>query len=321
MVLIVRITLILFISCAAPAVFLLWRNAAAPDAAKNAGIVIAAMLPVLIAVFPYFNTQILENRYAYLLLYDKTTGELTTGKPGNPYHLSYIRMFANIGGGTADVHQQLRDSDPQAFTKDKGLNLIERGIMAALVDRFFFNWDQEEKTIKLPGQVIDVLQSDANSLKTVLSMADITSQFPNNVLIESPGMLTGIQFVLPPNTRVIRTRSQDGYGLKIQLSNSILPVDINVNFTGMVAQQQGIWGVQNPDPDDINRYYGVGFNVIVTGRPNRTMIYAPEMTQYRRWFDNISATLAIYDWEKIDKAIEESLRRQSISKNLGIPPQ
>ena len=48
----VRIALGFYVIFAGIALFLLWRNSAASDALKNAGILLASILPVVIAVFP-----------------------------------------------------------------------------------------------------------------------------------------------------------------------------------------------------------------------------------------------------------------------------
>ena len=63
---IVRIALIFYVLFAGIAVFLLGRNSAAPDSLKNVGILIASILPVLIAVLPYLNPEKIEKHFTFV---------------------------------------------------------------------------------------------------------------------------------------------------------------------------------------------------------------------------------------------------------------
>jgi len=77
---IVRIALIIYVVIAGSVVFLLGRNSAAPDSLKNVGILIASILPVLIAVLPYLNPEKIEKHFTFALFYDAKDKKISRAK-------------------------------------------------------------------------------------------------------------------------------------------------------------------------------------------------------------------------------------------------
>ncbi len=82
---IVKVALICYGFFACGLIFLLWRNAAAPDALRNAGIVVASILPVALLVLPYLSPETIEKRLTYVLLFDSESKQITVGQEPNNY--------------------------------------------------------------------------------------------------------------------------------------------------------------------------------------------------------------------------------------------
>jgi len=83
----------------------------------------------------------------------------------------------------------------------------------------------------------------------------------------------------------------------------------------MVAQH-GLWGILKADPQNPYRYYTVGYRILLTIRPNRFKTYAPEMKYYSRWHENIRNALRSFDWEYVDKQVEQRAMREAILKAI-----
>ena len=66
----VKGALILYGASALFTVILMWNNASATDAIKNAGIMCASLLPILIVVLPYLIPEKMSTQYTYALFYD-----------------------------------------------------------------------------------------------------------------------------------------------------------------------------------------------------------------------------------------------------------
>jgi len=309
---IVKIALIGYGLLACFFIILLWRNASAPDALKNTGVVLASILPIALLVLPYLNSETIEKRYTYMLLFDSKRKTLIWGQEPNLYNSAYIPIFANLGG----LKDALTGNSWTEVMDKKGLDLIERGALEALQNRFSVSWDYASVSkFKGPSFRSEYYNfADTSSNKTDISLTELQRIFKHNRLVVQPGVDVFPNLVLPPNSN-IQTKQTDNERT-ITISNPKLSVEIRITGQMGGPQQQGIWGVQPPDPEDMNRYTGMFYGVSVIGKIGSTWVYSPEMTTYRRWFDNISDVLSTYDWEKIDNDIHDYVFRKSMSKIL-----
>ena len=66
----VKIFVSIYIAFSGFALWLLWHNSAAPDALKNTGLLVASLLPVLIAVLPYIKEERMSRQFVFDLFYD-----------------------------------------------------------------------------------------------------------------------------------------------------------------------------------------------------------------------------------------------------------
>lgn len=308
---IVRIFLIIYIVIAVFVVLLLGRNSEAPDSLKNVGILIASILPVLIAVLPYLNPEKIERQFTFVFFYDSTEKNIVSGNNWNPYSSSYIHMFTNL----AQVPDASKAENFSELMGSKGLNLVEKGIIQALLLKFSSHWDIEPKKFEGPVSTSESWGSNSRLDVKSITLAEIQEIFKHNPIISKPGVLAGQKICLPPKCK-IRTEVVDKSRVII-FNNPYTTVRIAFySPSGMVAQR-GVWGVLTPDPANINRYYVVEYRVDVTLSIVRTKVYSPEMQNYRKWFENICDTLSGYDWGVVNKRIEQNFNREAISKTLG----
>lgn len=310
---IVKISLVVYGLLACFFIFLLWRNASAPDALKNTGVVLASILPIALLVLPYLSPEMIEKRYTYMLLFDSKRKTLIHGQEPNRYFSAYIPMFANLQG----LDDELSGKTFSEFMGKKGLDLIERGIIEALESRFSNSWDIGP-VAKFKGPGFSVQYSSKgispNTNKAEISLSEIQRIFNHNRLISHPGVVVMPKLVLPPDSTL--QTEQTNHERTIKIINQKLSVQIRTTGQMGGVQQQGIWGIQPPDPNDMNRYSGIFFGVSIIGEIGPTWIYSPEMAAYRQWFDNLSDGLSTYDWERIDHDINEAVFRKSMSKLL-----
>ena len=309
---IVRIFLVAYVLIAGFAVFILGRNSAAPDSLKNVGILIASILPVLIAVLPYLNSEKIEKHFTFALFYDAPNKNIIFGNSWNAYSSNYIHMFTNV----SQVSGALKAETLTDIMESKGLNLIEKGIIEALLLKFSTHWDIETKKFEGPVSSSESWDSSSKLKSEPMELAKIREIFKRNPLIVTPGVIVSPQICLPSGSK-IRVETM-GKSRAIIISNSYVTLRIDFHASSGTVAQQGVWGILTSDPTNMNRYYAIEYKVDSTLFINRTKSYSPEMKHYRRWFENICDTLSGYDWSVVDKKIERNLNRDVISKALGI---
>jgi hypothetical protein len=306
---IVRIGLFVYAILCILALILLWKNAAATDALKNAGILLASILPVLIVVLPYINYREVSYNYNYILIYDSKKKTLVTGDHWNVYESIYRDMFVNI----SKMPEAISEDNMDNYHRIKGLDIIEKGIVGALINRFISHWDVVWQENRGPGYVMSsAIVSTEDS--TRLSLEQIRESFVHNRLISTPELTVYWPLCLPPKS-TLKTSQPDGHRI-IRLSNDFSLVSIEIRSSGGIVAQQGVWGVLQPDPEDMNRFYALGYQVSLTIRTKRMKQYAPEMEAYSRWYENIRTVLSRFDWDFVVKEIEHESMKKAISKTL-----
>lgn len=311
--LVVKIALVIYSVFAAFSIFLLWRNAAAPDALKNVSIVVVTLLPVLVVVLPYLNPETLESKFNYILLFDSEIKEVTTGQTPNAYSTTYLPMFMNL----SEVPDALTAEDFGKLMGPKGLDIIEKGIIEALMARFMSHWDmvQIEEFIG-PVFTSRQIQFSSSEEKTELSRQELQKLFKHNQLTSHLGHP---RIMLPPSSTLTPTPGPSDNIRIIVIKTSYGDITISITAsTGSVAQQ-GIWGVQAADPQNMNRYSVVHFRVSAQMKLSRTKVYSPKMALYRRWYANLADVLSQFDWSNVNEKVERHLTREAISKSLGSP--
>lgn len=270
----------------------------------------ASILPIAITALPYLTLETIEKRLNYMLLFATELKRITQGRVPNPYFIAYIPMFANL---KEDSFSANSFSD---LMGEQGLDFVERGVLEGLLSRFHHAWDIiSTSKFKGPGFFSFEFVPGTNTEKTEIPLRRLQTIFDHNKWISQQGVVVMSQLVLPPNSQFGVESNEQGRTIKI--TNPMLSVKIAMTpQTGMV-RQQGIWGVQSADPQNMDRYYAVFFRVSITGELNRTRVHSPEMAVYRRWFENMTEALSVFDWERIDNEIQQISLREAVSKILG----
>jgi hypothetical protein len=294
----------------------LWRNAAASDSVKNSAIALTSVFPLLISVLPYISPEILEKKMTFVLLRDSKTNSVIAGENFNIYGHSYLHMFTGLG--------QLPDALTGSFEEimdSKGLDLIEKGIVESLVVNFSQHWDLI-KTEHVAGPTSESrAYTSTDAAKKMISMSELQNRFKHNPLIHI--IQAYVSFSVPPESILdaTQTRNENGreFSRMITIENPYATLTIVIQSSSGMAAQQGIWGIQSPDPEDMNRYSVFHFNVLIRMSPSRFRNFSPEMESYRRWYANVVDVLSGFDWPEVARRTQENLSRKAISKTLGLP--
>jgi len=305
----VRVAILIYVLFAGIALFLLWRNSASQDSLKNAGILLASVLPVLIAVLPYLKSEKLEKHYTYCLFFDSKTKYLATGD-FNPYDGAYTLMFANL----EKIPEVLKGNSFEDFMGSKGLDIVERGIISALFMKFSNSWNISEIKTRTPGWGSIQWKADQDCAKTVISAEQIRNIFQKNPTITTPQILPLRSLALPDGTSFF-TKIENDKERSIIFENPYIRMQIKMLAESGGVVQRGVWGVFPEDPHDMNRYYTVNFDIQLLTEFKFSKLYSPQMPLYRKWHENIGESLAQYDWGEIEKRINEHVTRKAL-KNL-----
>ena len=286
-------------------VFLLWKNSAASDSLKNCGILLASLLPILIAILPYLNSQVQKNTYTYVLFYDSVKKSIITGNDIN----AYAGVTRSLIG---DLKQDyLQAETPVDFMADKGADLIEKSIMTNLIFRFSQIWNPGDVEYGLPNMQAATYKS-SNLPDIKISLEQIKQEFSQNPLIQQLNTKGGAQISLPTNST-----------LKVKREKRMIIIDnpqfsIEIQLTGSMSGrlQQGIPGVLEPDSTNPYRYYTVAFAVKVSMSSKKFNRYSPQMPEYQKFYDNICRVLSTMDWSTVNTKVEKSLLDKAVNKIL-----
>lgn len=312
-----KVLLVVYSFLAFIGVTLIWANLGAADSARNIGILMASIIPVLIASSGSVKSETLSNSYSFLLMYDSKKQGLTTGNPISPYSSRYLRMLVNID----KVPELLTSKDPfKEYLHDgrKGVNLIEYGILGSLIERFHQTWE-----------VVLIKRSDANGTSiswgtgdsgiagtpvNISRLRELVSDNPASAILE--GFFSDTLW-LPPNSE-IEISSPTKTSRLIRIHSHKYETRITLAAAGAVVQQQGIWGILDPDPNEMNRYYGFSFPASVQTRISWRVLSSRERTLYRIWHENVASVLEQYDWSVLAKDGEQAIGRRVAMKVLGL---
>ncbi len=306
---ITRIAVALYSILAGTCVFFLWKNSSAPDAVKNSGILIASILPVLLSVLPYWHAERISNQLTFALFYDSKSKNFITGEMNNPYEKSYcMHMFVNADKAI----DALTISNVGELDGPKGLDIIEKGILDNMMLKFGTYWNVT------PVENIGPVFSSKGSMigedigGVGIANKEIRSIFKHNHLMSAEDTLVYRQLVLPPASTISLTQSSALRSVSIK--NPKMTTVITIQVAGFSVAQHGVSGMFEPDPSDMNRYYGVQYLVSIVSTINRFETYSPNISLYKQYHSNIVDGLSEFDWKTINKRIEESLWKKAVEK-------
>ncbi len=310
--------LVIYSGLALVGVTLIWANLGAADSARNIGILVASIIPVIIASSGSVKNETLSNTFSFLLMFDNKKGQLTTGNPINPYSSRYLRMLVNVD----KVPDLLVSKDPfKEYLGEgrKGLNLIEYGVLSSLQERFHQTWD-----------VALIKRSDANGTSTswgvgqsgipgtpvkLSQLRQMISDNPAATILD--GFFSDTLW-LPPKSQLEISNPAKNLRL-IRIHSAKFETKITLAAAGGGIQQQGVWGILDPDPKEMNRYHGFSFPVAVETNISWRVLSSRERALYRKWHENVASILEQYDWALLANDGKEAMNRRVAIKVLGLP--
>ena len=241
---------------------------------------------------------------------DKKEKRLYFGKEFNGYSSAYSVVTTNLGeSGITNIE------NPADLMGDKGLDLMERGILESLLQRFWVIWDFDYKDGAGPGFSFSEGRANFTAKRSEVKAESLRKIFDKNEVLQLPSSINYDKIVLPPNTRISNERAD--HERTIQFINSKLRVSISIRALMSGPLQDGIWGVFEKDPEDMNRFSGCTYVITVSRSKNLLFSYDPEMPVLDRWYQNICQRIAVLDWQRINDAIEKDRFRKTMSKVLG----
>ena len=274
---------------------ILWLNAGASDAAKNAIITLASALPLAAAVAAYLVPQASKEHHVLMLIYDTKQKQFTFGDvPGSPYYATYGDWF--VGGPV--TASSLEEASKIGF------DLLERTILVQWGMRLGSAWDVSFASVRIPS-VVGLRISTPRTRKVAegvtVTKDALLALFSYNSLVNRDLLVR--QVMLPPDSKFTTTPLESPLkGRKLEVDNPYFTFDANLTQAGFSVAQRGVEGVLSaPGSDDINRYYVLLYNADLEFRPSRWRLYSPEMPAYSNWYENVSAIYREYGVDAIFK--------------------
>lgn len=315
---IVRLAVGIYVLLGVFVVFSLWWNAAATDATQNTGIVLAGLLPALIAVLPYLEKKELKREFVLALFFDEATQKVVFGDVDGPYVRAYHSVFANLNDSDfrpvprldSEGNEVAQNVSWPDFHSTIGWDLIERALLNKISTTFLGHWDMEFLSPHNTPHGTQRMGKMGRGSNLKLPMSKIASRFNHNRLIRDRAETLAPPFLnLPPESEV-RT-SQDEFRRDILIINRFAkPLRISTAPSSGGIAPRGVWGVLKSSNGLHILLYSVE---IVLDLPRWSR--SPEAKPYVRWFDNIAESLAGLDWNAIDQEIERGLFRQLLLEN------
>ncbi len=313
---VVRIAVSLYIVLGGFAAFYLWRNAAAPNALQNAGIILAGLIPAFIAVLPYvLKTTELKNESNLVIFFNEESKQVIQTGLFSPYSSAYFSLFANLSPSDL-ISREIEDKEiPKDsakqywpfFHKERGFDLIERLILSTFAREFCGHWDVDYQLQQTPqGESKRGKYSDRDSKE--IKVFKIASQFEHNQLIRDHSLdIVPPYFKLPSNSKF--SVQSDVRKRTIIIENpGIGPLTISISPSGAGVAPGGVWGLITPNENLVALEYNATTKL-------RYRPYATNSKVYKRWFENISAAIEKLDWAKIDSDVERTLMRKMLEKS------
>ncbi len=234
-------------------VWLLYRNSSAPNSLQNTSILVAGILPALIAILPYLRSNVLQCEYRYALFFDEAAKKVVNTGFSHPYSIAYSSIFSNLNADDLSSREIEDDEIPKVFAKEywrfflkeRGLDLVERAVLLQLAGTFTRHWDIHWTKKKTPAGLSFQGRYEDSPDGEEVQMAELHHRFSHNSLIHDKWVeLVPPWLRIPPNSRI--TTSQVNVAGKTQrritISNSEAELHVTISVAGGSVAEQGIWG-------------------------------------------------------------------------------
>ncbi|WP_108125738.1 hypothetical protein [Saccharospirillum mangrovi] len=312
---IVRIAVSIYLILGGVAAISLWRSAAAPDALQNSGIIIAGLLPALIAVLPYLKSSQLSENFELVLIFDEDARSVIPNAELDIYSRTYSNLYSNLDPINLLSREigddEVREGDAKQywifFNKEKGWDLIERLILLSFAHRFRGSWDIELSSRQTPtGHVIEGQYGDSESKEIRLDVI-AKEMFHHNKIIQEGWMDLVPPFFHIPNGGTFTVEATSRSRI-FTIKNRKATLKIDISPAGG-EELHSLWGQYLPQ--NLNwaaLYYRV--EVSLTYQK-----YSTDGARYEQWFKNTANEIQQYDWNTIEENRQNELLRRYLENH------
>lgn len=295
---------------------ILWQNAGDSGTRTNITIIISSLITVGALAFTYTKAEGLSSHFTYVLLIDGKTGNILTGEYPNPYQSRYTCMFSN----TATLLSEFRSEKPfDELMGQKGLRIIEYGIINALTTRFISGWDITVQKRKMLVGTEESWGNNPGSRKgTHFSLEDLRRVFSENPIIASTVTIVGSGVYFPPRTTIASIRPEKEKIIRkiiIRGTGFTTQIQIFASSGGVVPNK--IWGIINHNVKNIE-LMGFNYHVSIETSISPLVFDRNYRAAIKNWHKNIAEILSIYDWTAVEADAESKMSRAATAKILGL---
>lgn len=308
----VRFAVLAYLVLGAWVAISLWRNPAAPNSLQTAGVLLAALLPALIAVLPLSTPTELKREYNLVIFFDEESKQVVQTHLFSPYLTAYFHLFAGLAPSDLKSREIKDEEVPEGsgkqywptFHKEKGLDLIERLMLMTFVNENHMRWDIEYQSHATPLGVSREGKFGEQKFTTI-NVAKLSPMLEHNQLFRGkPIIHSWPSFTVPPGSKFSVQGDNQSRTISIDITHhDSLTISISPSSAGVAPS--GVWGLLPPNKSLIALQY-------------RTIVklkYRPHATDGQvlaRWFENTSAMVAKLDWATIDSELERTLMRKKL---------
>ncbi len=310
----VRIAVLIYLTLGAYVAFSLWRNPAAPNSLQNAGLLLAALLPALIAVLPLSTPTELKKEFNLVIFFDEESKRVVQTNIFSPYLDAYFLLYANLAPSDLKSRDIKDEEVPEgsakqywpSFHQEKGLDLIERLILMTFVNENHMRWDVEYQSHATPAGRIREGKFGEQQFTTI-NVGKLAPMLEHNQLFrENPIILGWPSFTVPPDSKFSVKGNNQNRTITIDIpQHGSLTISMSPSHGGVAPS--GVWGLLAPNENLVALQYRTV--VKLKYRP-----HAVDGKVLRRWFENTSAMIAKFDWATIDSELERTLMRKKLGQ-------
>lgn len=250
---IVRIAVLLYLALGAYVAVSLWRNPEAPNSLQNAGVLLAALLPALIAVLPLSTPTELKKEFNLVLFFDEESKQVVQTDLFSPYLTAYSQLFTGIDPLDLKSRDIKDEEVPEgtakqywpSFHQEKGLDLIERLVLMTFVNENHMRWDIEYQSHATPVGIVREGKFGEQKF-TKIEVATLSPMLVHNQLFRGkPIIHTWPSFTIPLGSKFSVQGDNQSRTISIDIPHhGSLTISISPSSAGVAPS--GVWGLLPP---------------------------------------------------------------------------
>lgn len=292
----------------------LWQNSYDVGNAKNLTIIFSSLAAIFAITFPYIKMDRMSDGYNYVLFLDRNSGNILSGECPNPYESRYLNMFVNTSGLKSEYNSK---SPFEEMMGEKGLRIVEYGILNAMLVRFRSDWDiNVQKQKILMGTQESWAKAGDGKKGAYVSSSSLREYFSFNPIVASKQTIVSPGFWLPPGSK-LKVVTPEKNTRDILIEGDRFKTKIRIFATMGRAIPNKISGIINRNYKGIDLLgfnYSIGIETYISPR----ILSHRDRNKLKKWHVNLSEVLSVYDWERVEEDVDKKMYKQAAEKILGI---